>query len=114
METSPSGLKPSPLIGPGEGLKPKVAPKPKVKSKTVAGIALPGPAEAIHARQLKKTEVTKKVCNFKFIILALSILNAPKFLKEQCWENFALHHAEFVRGYIHFIHILYTDIARER
>ena len=44
----------------------------------------------------------------------ISILNAPKFLKEQCWENFALHHAEFVRGYIHFIHILYTDIARER
>lgn len=44
-------------MGEGGELKPRAKPKPKVKSQTVAGIALPGLAQALSKKNVHKDDM---------------------------------------------------------
>lgn len=50
-------IKDPPQMRAGGEVKPRTKPKPKVKSQTVAGIALPGLAQALSKKNLHKDHV---------------------------------------------------------
>ena len=50
-------IKDPPQMDAGGEVKPRTRPKPKVKSQTVAGIALPGLAQALSKKNLHKDDV---------------------------------------------------------
>lgn len=75
MEEESSTKEPQPVVASNriplesrrEGLRPRVKPKPKPKSKTVAGIVLPGLADAIQARQRKVCDkpMCREMCHVR-------------------------------------------------
>ena len=83
-------IKDPPQTGAGGEVRPRTRPKPKVKSQTVAGIALPGLAEVLSKRNISKGHV-----------VSLIIVNKRQYCKAR--QTFVAHYVsvfgfEHIRG----------------